>query len=191
MNNFKGSYPSVKVPKTYKGKMEALREILSDNQTYPPSSVVWQQILELATERTPEQNIASVQARMRREADRYKPALPEPQLARFYHHGMFYYLDARQNIYKHDDGNALVGNLVGLIKEAVDPVSAQTSWDVIINKEVVMSIPKLNVKEMDLYHRTYYVDDQKSTYRGLHPQLKFIHLIGKLTDENKIILTKD
>lgn len=180
-------YPYLKPPKTYKAKMNALRQILEDHHTYPPSEQVWKEILDLAAEQKPA--LESIQARMRKETERYKPSLPEPLLARFYHQGVYYYLDARNNLYQHDPGNALVGNLVGCLKLTTNEDNKPVI-KVIVRDQTISEIPQVSVSEKEMYHRTYYLGDRKRVFRGLHPQRNLIYMIGRMNSENKIELVK-
>ena len=178
----------LKIPKTAKGKMNLIRELIGGKREYPPSEEVWQQILDVLDEKAQPESLAAVQERIRRETNRYKPSLPEPLLARVYHHGVYYYLDPRNNLYEGDSGNVLVGNLVGHIKEEIDPETKKSVIKVFLKGQELMAIPRIDVEESEMYGRMYYKTEDKKVYRGLHPGHNYIYLVGKLNHENKISL---
>lgn len=181
------NYPYIKPPKTYKARMNTLRELLEGNESYPPSEVLWQQMLDIIKEQAKPQELSTIQERILREREQYKPPLPEPLLARVYHQGIYYYLDPRGNLYQGDPGNALVGNLVGRIEQIEDENGDMVTRVMVKNKDL-LDIPTKKVDKCEMYQRTYYKDDQNRMYRGLHPQQPYVYLVGKLNSEKKIEL---
>jgi len=164
--------------------ISTLRTLIDGATEYPPSEDLWLQIVNLATKNKELGKFLGIQKKMRHEVDQYKPSLPEPTLARIFIKGEYYYLDAKNNIYKSDPGNPLVGNLIGHIETSPN----DSNMHVMINKEEVCLIKSIEVKEDIKYDKHFYIDSKKEVYRGLHPKLKYVYSIGKLNSEGKIEL---
>lgn len=171
-----------------------LRKLLEDQEEYPPSETLWQQIINLAKKKTTTDDFNTIQQKMIGEMrqmqggdnEYYKPSLPEPMLSRFFYKGEYYFLDGKDQIYKTDPSNPLVGNLVGQIIKSTDP---EALFEVIIDGKPIHKIKPIRVKPKELYGRHYYMDGGRNIYRGLHSQRDYIHKIGTFSMEGKIILT--
>lgn len=166
-----------------------LRKLVEGNETYPPSEMLWKHVVMLAEKKTEKSTFNNLQEQMKREANKYRPSLPEPKVSRFHHDGKYYYLDANNRIYEIDEENPIVGNLVGEI----------SGDKVIINKEEVYKIPKVIVSEKKIEikvegkiidEKMYYVDDERKMYRGFHINHPYVVMIGKLTSCGKIDITR-
>lgn len=163
--------------------MQALQKLVEGNEDYPPSIILWNQMLELIKEEKQEDNLEIIQAEIEREINRYKPGLPEPLLARVFYDGKYYYLDPRGNLYRSDPGNPMVGNLVGSIH-----TNDKDETVVTIDKRDVLILPQFDFEERQIYSKKYYLDSSRGVYRGLHPGQKLVYRIGKLNQEGKIEL---
>lgn len=161
-----------------------LRKILDGNEAYPPSEDLWLQIVGLAKMSREDGKIKTIQQRMKREVEIYKPNLPEPVLSRLFFKGIYYYLDGKNNLYKPDGGNPLVGNHVGQIRKNIE----NDCFEVVIDGEVHHTIENKTATEQVIHEKHYYVDLENKVFRGLHPQLNFIYQIGSLNKHNKIEL---
>jgi hypothetical protein len=166
--------------------MNDLRKLLDSNEAYPPSQELWKDILKLAGKRggkSHDEKILELQEQMRREANKYRPGLPEPEVARFMYNDKFYYLDGKAQIYDMDDDNPMVGNLAGEIRQEGDKIV------VIIRGERVKEFnPEgLEMKELEMYGKKYYTNG-RDVYTGLHPKHKYVHKMGVLNASNKIML---
>jgi hypothetical protein len=163
--------------------MIALRKMLnSEDTSYPPSETLWRTVLEMVNpkkdDKSRQDEIDDIRLRMQRETSRYKPSLPEPVLARFQHEGFYYYLDPKGSIYEMDNDNPLVGNLVGEVKHD----------EVHIKGQLIHTIPHIKVYQKSIHETTYYIDDKRQAYRGFHPNLKSVFLVGTLNEYDKIKL---
>jgi len=160
--------------------IHGIRKLLDGNEEFPPSEDLWNQIVYLAKQPTKK----NLQEHMIAETNTYKPSLPEPDLARFFYQGEYYFLDSHNQIYQTDPGNPLVGNLVGHI----DLDKNTRTYQVTINKKVIHSIPGHQVKPREIHKRTYYLDADRKVYQGLHPDHPYLYQIGTLNKEGKIEL---
>jgi hypothetical protein len=154
-----------------------LAKIIEGNELYPPSEEIWKKVIGLVRKKE-DMTIIELQTKMKNEMDRFKVGLPEPELARFFYDGNYYFLDSYMNIYEQDGDNPLIGNLVGKIEDNTIKIK---------DKETII-LKSLNVVEKELYNNKYYMDDNNFIYKGFHPKLAYIHKIGKLGNGNKIVL---
>ena len=162
-----------------------IRKLLEGNESYPPSEDLWHQIVRASKRPTPERQFRTLQDKMRQETNIYKPALPEPSLARFFYQGEYYYLDDHNQIYKTDPGNPLVGNHVGEIKTAS---SEPKKYEVTISGKVIHTIRGHDVKEQEIHKKSYYIDEERKVYQGIHPKHPYLYQIGQLSQDGKIQL---
>jgi hypothetical protein len=167
---------------TFKG-ISVIRKLLEGNEAYPPTEDLWGQIVRATKKPSPEKEMWVVQDKIRRETNTYKPALPEPTVARFFYQGEYYFLDDRNQIYKTDPGNALVGNHVGEIYQE------NGDFQVKINGNVIHTIKGRPVKATEIHKKSYYIDDLKQVYQGFHPKHPYLYQIGILNSNGKIELT--
>ena len=169
---------------SFKG-ISTIRKLLEGNEAYPPSEDLWGQIIRATKKPHPEKEMWVIQDKMKRETNTYKPSLPEPTVSRFFYQGEYYFLDDKNQIYKTDPGNALVGNQVGSIY--MDP-SNPNEFHVKIGNNVIHTIRGITVKPTEIHKKSYYIDDLKQVYQGIHPKHPYLYQIGTLNSGGKIEL---
>tara|TARA_R100001163_G_C5068510_1_gene209043 strand:+ start:15125 stop:15646 length:522 start_codon:yes stop_codon:yes gene_type:complete len=166
-----------------------IRKLLEGNEQYPPSEELWDQIVRSSKKLTPERQFRTIQDKMRRETNvYYKPSLPEPNLARFFYQGEYYFLDDANQIYKTDSGNALVGNHVGFIEQK-NKSDINAGFDVTINGKIIHTILPRVTKEETIHNRHYYINSEMQVFEGFHPGHPYCFQIGNLNKEGKIELS--
>jgi len=170
--------------------LATLRKLLEGNEDYPPSEDLWRQLIfHIVHKKEDKNNMKSIQSQLKQEIDQpYHPSLPEPTLARFYYQGEYFFLDGKNQIYQSDPSNPLVGILVGNIYSEKDEKTSTFIHKVKLHKKDVCQLNCLDVLDKKIHDRDYYIDSDKTVYRGLHPQTSLIYPIGKLNKEGKIEL---
>lgn len=160
--------------------IQGIRNLLEGNEEYPPSEDLWMQLLNIVHQPTRK----TIQEQMTSEEKSFRPALPEPEVARFFYQGEYYFLDSHGQIYQTDPANPLVGNLIGAIEK-----TNNSTLQAKINGKVVHVLSEHSVKRKEIHKNTYYLDETRQVYRGLHPKHPFIYSIGSLNNEGKIELS--
>lgn len=158
--------------------INGLRKLIQGQEEYPPSQDLWEQMIYMISQPAKK----NVQETMISEMNQYKPSLPEPTLARFFHDGEYFFIDSSFQIYRTDPKNPLVGNLVGCVRKEEDLLIVK------IDGKDIHTIIGVKVKEGDFHKRTYYTDSDKHVYRGFHPGNNLIFQVGSLNKEGRIEL---
>jgi len=160
--------------------MNELRKLVDGHEAYPPSELLWRQLIDLIQKKNTKTNrLLRIKEQMEKEVNRYRPSLPEPVISRFYYNDCYYYLDPKGKIYEMDNDNPMVGNQVGEIR----------GNEVILEKETIKTLEEVEADPQELYEEKYYVSAQsKNVYRGFHPQHPYVYHVGHLSNRGKIDL---